>query len=140
MDATRFGVGALVEWLLAAAGVVAVLALGTLTTRQIRAVTAVTPVIAREAPPAIEPAPAAVPPGAISLPMLVFSDGKEVRIGETLSEVVGRIGRGAGAPSVERSPNGERVTRAYEYGGRLFQLVFEPFAKDEEPRLAAIYR
>jgi hypothetical protein len=140
MDAKRFGLSALVEWLLAAAAVVAVLALGAVTMRQVRAVTAVTPVIAREVPPSATPAPAAVPPGAISLPMLVFSDGKEVRVGETLSEVVARIGRGAGAPSIERAPNGERVTRAYEYGGRLFQLVFEPFGRNEEPRLVAIYR
>jgi hypothetical protein len=139
MDATR-RLGAFLEWTLAAIAVVAALAAGAIVMRQVRTVTTVLPAMAVEAPaPRIAP-PAAVPPGAISLPVLVFSDGKEVRVGESLSDVVSRIGRGAGAPAVERAPNGERVTRAYEYGGRLFQLVFEPFAKDEEPRLAAIYR
>ena len=140
MDAKRFGFGAIVEWLLAAGCVVAVLAAGAVVMRQVRTVATVTPVIAREAPAALIAAPAAIPPGAISLPFLVFTDGKEVRVGESLSDVVSRIGRGVGIPSVERAPNGERVTRAYEYGGRLFQLVFEPFARDEEPRLVAIYR
>jgi hypothetical protein len=140
MDATRFGVGAFLEWLLAAACVVAVLAAGAVLMREVRTVTTIPPVIAREVPVPAATAPAAIPPGAISLPLLVFSDGKEVRIGETLSAVVERLGRGVGVPAVERAPNGERVTRAYEYGGRLFQLVFEPFARDEEPRLVAIYR
>ena len=140
MDAKRFGFGAIVEWLLAAACVLAVLAAGALALREVRSVTTVTPVIARGvAAPAIV-APAAIPPGAISLPFLVFTDGKEVRVGESVSDVVARIGRGIGIPSVERGPNGERVTRVYEYRGRLFQLVFEPFATDEEPRLVAIYR
>lgn len=140
MDAKRFGVRALVEWLLAAACVVAILAAGALAVRQVRTVTTVTPVIAREAPAGLISTPAAIPPGAISLPFLVFNDGKEVRVGETLSDVVSRIGRGAGLPSIERAPNGERVTRVYEYRGRLFQLVFESSGGDEEPRVAAIYR
>ena len=139
MDATR-RLGAFLEWVVAAVTVVAVLAAGAIVMRQVRTVTTVIPAIAVEAPSPLIAAPAAIPPGAISLPVLVFADGKEVRVGETLSAVVSRFGRGAGAPVVERAPNGERVTRAYEYGGRLFQLVFEPFAKDEEPRLAAIYR
>jgi hypothetical protein len=140
MDATRFRVGALVEWLLAVACVVVLLASGAWLMRQVRTMSTMTPVIARETPTPATAAPAAIPPGAISLPLLVFADGKEVRVGETLSSVVERIGRGVGIPAVERAPNGERVTRAYEYGGRLFQLVFEPFARDEEPRLVAIYR
>jgi hypothetical protein len=139
MDATR-RLAALVEWILAAIAVVAVLAAGAIVMRQVRTVTTVLPAMASAAPAPLIAAPAAVPPGAISLPVLVFADGKEVRVGERLSDVVSRIGRGASAPIVERAPNGERVTRAYEYGGRLFQLVFEPFNKDEEPRLAAIYR
>ena len=139
MDATR-RLGAFLEWVLAAIAVVAVLAAGAIVMRQVRTVTTVLPAMASETQAPLIAAPAAIPPGAISLPVLVFADGKEVRLGETLSEVVSRIGRGAGTPVAERAPNGERVTRAYEYGGRFFQLVFEPFSKGEEPRLAAIYR
>lgn len=140
MDATRFRVGAVLEWLLAAAGVIALLAAGSLVVHQVRTVSAVTPVIAREVPASVVGAPASVPPGAISLPMLLFPDGKGVRLGETWSEVTARIGKGIGAPVAERVPNGERVVTRHEYAGTLFQLVFEPLARDEEPRLAAIYR
>ena len=139
MDATR-RLGAFLEWILAAIAVVAVLAAGAIVMRQVRTVTTVLPAMASEAQAPLIAAPASIPSGAISLPVLVFADGKEVRVGESLSEVMLRLGGGEGAPVVERAPNGERVTRAYEYGGRLFQLVFEPFSKDEEPRLAAIYR
>ena len=34
---------------------------------------------------------------------------------------------------------GERLTRFYEYGGARFILVFEPFERNGEVRLAAIY-
>jgi hypothetical protein len=140
MDATRLGFGAILEWVLAAAGVVAILTAGTFAIREVRSMRPVMPAMAREAPAPLIAAPAAIPPGAISLPFLLFPNGQDVRIGETLSAVIARIGSGVGIPTVERAPNGERVTRRYEYQGMLFQLVFEPFDKDEEPRLAAIYR
>ena len=41
--------------------------------------------------------------------------------------------------SVERAPNGERLTRFYEYAGTRFVLVFEPLRSEGEPRIAAIY-
>ena len=42
-------------------------------------------------------------------------------------------------PSLERGPNGERVTRFYERAGTRFVLVFEPFERNAEARVAAIY-
>ena len=142
MDATRFRAGALVEWALAAAAIVALLAGGSFLVRELRTVSTATPVIAGEAPTSLIIPPAVVPPGAVSLPLLLLSDGREVRLGETLSVVVARLGRivEAAAPTIERVPNGERVTRSYEYGGTRFHLLFEPFDGNAEPRLAAIYR
>jgi hypothetical protein len=142
MEATRFRFGAIVEWAVAAAAIVAVVALGSFTEREVRTVNAVTPVIAREAATPLSAPPAAIPPGSVSIPMLVFSDGKEIHVGDTVSDVRQRLGRNAEtAPaSTERAPNGERVTATYEHSGIRFRLVLEPFDKGAEPRVAGIYR
>ena len=41
--------------------------------------------------------------------------------------------------SIERAPTGERLTRFYEYAGSRFIVVFEPFERNGEARIAAIY-
>ena len=143
MEATRVRVESVLEWVLAAACMLVALAVGSLVVREFRTVSAVTSVIAREAPlPApAAPAPAAVPPRAVSVPVLLLPDGNAVRVGETLSEVAARLGRQAeaGAQAVERAPNGERLTRFYEHAGARFVLVFEPFERNAEPQVTAIY-
>jgi hypothetical protein len=85
--------------------------------------------------------PAAVPSGAVSVPVLPFLNGKEVRVGETVTMVATRLGRAAesGRQEVDRGSLGERLTRFYEYGGSRFILVFEPFERNGEQRVAAIY-
>ena len=96
---------------------------------------AVTPVIAGDALPE-PPVPAGVPSLAVSVPMLLLADGSVVRVGERLETVAARL---AGAlelrpQSVERAPNGERLTRFYEYAGARFVLVFEPFEAEGRSR------
>jgi hypothetical protein len=73
--------------------------------------------------------------------MLLLADGKEVRVGDTLPAIAARLGRQAemGSQSVDRTPQGERLTRFYEHGGTRFVLVFEPFESGGEPTVAAIY-
>ena len=77
----------------------------------------------------------------MSVPVLPFLDGKEIRIGETVSAVAARLGRAAesGRQEVDRGSLGERLTRFYEYAGSRFILVFEPFERNGEARVAAIY-
>ena len=72
---------------------------------------------------------------AVSVPVLPFLDGKEIRIGETVSTVAARLGRAAesGRQEVDRGSLGERLTRFYEYAGFRFILVFEPFERNGEP-------
>jgi hypothetical protein len=142
LEKIRFRFTPIVEWAAATAAIVGVVALGAFARREAHSVTPVTPVIAREAPTPLIASPAAIPPGAVSVPILVLNDGRAFRIGEPASEVLARLGRNAqtGAPSVERAPYGERETRTYNHGGIRFQLVFEPFDQGAEPRLAAIYR
>ena len=139
MDATRARFGSLLEWILAAVCIVAILAIGSIAVREFRTVAAVTPVIAHEA--ALPDPPAAVPSRAISVPMLLLPNGVELRVGDPAAEVVSRLGRQAevAAPSIDRSAAGERVTRFYEQGGTRFVVVLEPFADDAQVRVAAIY-
>jgi len=139
MDATRARFGSLLEWILAAACIVAILALGSIAVREFRTVAAVMPVIAHEAAPP-DP-PAAVPSRAISVPVILLPNGAELRVGDPAAEVVSRLGRQAevAAPSIDRSAAGERVTRFYEQGGTRFVVVLQRFADDAQIRVAAIY-
>ena len=143
MDATRPRFTSILEWAVAVAFIAAMLVVGSIVVREFRTVSAMTSVSASGAPDTI-PAPVApvgVPPRAISVPMLLFSDGKEVRVGETVSAIVDRLGQHAviGKQAIERAVHGHRVTRFYDHVGTQFVLVFEPFEENAEPRVAAIY-
>jgi hypothetical protein len=127
------------EWVIAAAFLLATVAVGLMILRELR------PIPTARATPAARPivasVPAAVPERAVSVPVLPFLDGKEVRVGETASVVAARLGRAAesGRQEIDRGSLGERLTRFYEYSGSRFILVFEPFERNGEPRVAAIY-
>lgn len=139
MEASRERFTAILEWALAAAFIAATLAVGSIVVREFRTVSAVMPVSADST--AASPAPAAVPSRAVSVPVLLLADGHAVRVGDSLADVAARLGRQAevGLQAVERGPVGERLTRFYEHAGTRFLLVFEPFDREGEPRVAAIY-
>jgi hypothetical protein len=141
MQATRVRYESILEWAVAAAAILGLLALGSLVMREFRSLPAVMPVIAREAHPVSTAIPAGVPSRAVSVPVLLLPDQKEVRVGDSLADIAQRLGREAetGAQSVEQAPNGARVTRFYEYQGTRFVLVFEPFEAKGQPRVAAIF-
>jgi hypothetical protein len=144
MDALRtrtvLRLGPVVEWLVAAAFLCATVAVGSLIVKELR-----TPASVRAASQPVRPQvttiPASIPARAVSVPVLPFLDGKEIRIGETASAVAARLGRAAesGRQEVDRGNLGERLTRFYEYGGSRFILVFEPFERNGEPRVIGIY-
>ncbi len=136
----RIRLGPVFEWLVAAAFLLATVGVGLMILRELRPI----PTSARATPPArsiVASVPAAVPERAVSVPVLPFLDGKEIRVGETVSVVAARLGRAAesGRQEVDRGSLGERLTRFYEYSGSKFILVFEPFERNGEPRVAAIY-
>lgn len=139
MDALRARFGSAIEWVVAAAFLVATLVVGSLIVRELRAVTNAAPQPVAAAQPAT--LPASVPARAISVPVLLLLDGKEVRVGDTAARIAELLGRGAelGTQAVDRGAIGDRLTRFYEYGGTRFILVFEPFERRGEPRVAAIY-
>jgi hypothetical protein len=139
MDALRVRLGPVVEWAIAAAFLAATLAVASLILQEFRV-----PRLRPTAPVAradLDAAPAAVPPRAVSVPVLPFRDGKEIRVGDTASVVAARLGRSAesGRQEVDRGRLGERLTRYYEYAGFRFIVVFEPFERNGEPRVGAIY-
>lgn len=140
MEATRVRLESLLEWAVAAAFIASVLAVGSIVVREIRTVTAVTPVIARE-PVQLSEAPAGVPSRAVSVPMLLLPGGKQVRVGDPVATIADRLGPQVivGSDVVERAPTGERITRAYVLEDMEFILVFEPFEAGGRPRVAAIY-
>jgi hypothetical protein len=96
---------------------------------------------AAAAEPANEEIPPSVPARAISVPMLLLFDGRQVRLGDTVEAIAAALGRGAetGAQQVDRGPLGERITRFYEHAGTRFILVFQRAPKAAESRVAAIY-
>jgi hypothetical protein len=136
----RFRLAPVFEWIVAAAFLVATVAVGLMILRELQPM----PATARVTPaarPIVASIPSAVPERAVSVPVLPFLDGKEVKVGETVSVVAARLGRAAesGRQEVDRGSLGERLTRFYEYSGSKFILVFEPFERNGEPRIAAIY-
>jgi len=144
MDAVRpsarFRLAPLVEWLIAAAFLCATVAVASLVVREMQGparISAATPA----ARPLVASIPASVPARAVSVPVLPFIDGKEIRVGDTAVDVAARLGRGAevGRQDVDRGTLGERLTRVYEYAGSKFILVFEPFERNGASRVAAIY-
>ena len=139
MDALRVRLGSALEWLIAATFLAATLAVGSLILREVRVARPITtPAAAR--PVAID-SPAAIPAGAVSVPVLPFADGKEIHVGDTVAGVATRLGRAAetGRLEVDRGALGERLSRFYEYAGFRFIVVYEPFERRGEPRVAAIY-
>jgi hypothetical protein len=142
MDALRtrtaLHLGPVVEWLIAAAFLCATVAVGSLIVQELRAPA---PLRVQPARPLVSSIPSAIPERAVSVPVLPFLDGKEIRVGETASAVAARFGRAAesGRQEVDRGNLGERLTRFYEYGGSRFIVVFEPFERNGEPRVIGIY-
>jgi len=138
----RFRLGPVLEWLVAALFLLATFGVGSLIFKELRPAAAPT---AQAAAPAAAPvataAPAAVPAGAVSVPVLPFIDGKEVRVGDTVAAVAANLGRSAesGRQEVDRGRFGERLARFYEYAGSRFILVFEPLETNGGARVSAIY-
>jgi hypothetical protein len=135
----RIRLAAMLEWAVAASFLTATVAVAVMILAQFRPMpVAHATGVAR---PLVETTPAAIPPRAVSVPLLPFVDGRNIRVGETLSAVALRLGRAAetGQQEVDRGSLGERLTRFYEHSGSRFILVFEPFERNGEQRIAAIY-
>lgn len=138
MDALRLRLASALEWAVAAAFLAATLGVASLILRDMK-VPAMRTVAAAQ--PAVAPVPSAVPSSAVSVPVLPFADGKEIKVGDSVRAVSERLGRAAetGREEVDRGRLGARLTRFYEYAGFRFIVVYEPFERNGEPRATAIY-
>lgn len=140
METTRIRFGSILEWLLAAVFIAAAVVVGSSVITEFRTVRPVVPVIASEA--AVYPeAPSGIPSRAVSVPLLLLGNGREVRLGDPASEVAARLGTAVRvlSESLERSAVRERLTRFYSDVGVQFVVVFEALERNAEPRVAAIY-
>jgi len=140
MEATRVRFAPVLEWLCAAAIMGAVLAVALGAAREFEDVRAVTAVMARAAP--TREAPPVLSPRAVSVPLLLLADGKEIRVGDRASQVATKLGPLAqvGTETIEREGTTERTTRLYSYAGTRFALVFEVARPGATGRVTAIYR
>jgi hypothetical protein len=142
MWVTRARLGSALEWALAAGCILALAALVSLVAGELRNVRSLTAVLADEgsALPSAE-LPATIPAGAVSVPLLLLSNGSQLQIGQTASDIAARISAAwqIGADAFERTARGARVTRSYDDGARRFLLVFDRAESAGEDRVAAIY-
>jgi len=136
IEATRTRLSVTGEWLTAALFLAATLVVALLVIRELRV-----------APQAFAPAAnanttptATVPADAVSVPTLMLG-AHEIRVGDPAQTTLERLD-----PSIalvkqvdERGPLGPRQVRSYQLAGTSFILVFEPFERAGEPRVAAIY-
>ena len=140
MDTLRLRLASALEWAVAAAFLAATLGVASLILRDMN-MPAVRTVAAAQPVTPVSPIPSAVPAGAVSVPVLPFADGKEIKVGDSARAVSERLGRAAetGREDVDRGRLGTRLTRFYEYAGFRFIVVYEPFERNGEPRATAIY-
>lgn len=138
MDPSRRRIGSLVEWAVAGACTAAAVLLLSTAAEELRGVRPFLPVRAEE--PAVAAPVVDLPSGVASIPLLLLGDAREVRLGERLADVAGRLGSLSQLVSetVEEKAGGRRITRVYNDVGVQFILVFEA-VRDAEPRLSAIF-
>ena len=139
MDANRLGFGSAAEWTIAAVFLLATVGVGLLIMREMTAIDR--PVSNR--PPVGAPGvvPAGLPPLSIPVSSLRLAGAGELRLGDTLEKVSGMLGREAetGEQVAGEARTGTRLTRGYEYARIRFTIVFEPFERNGEFRIAGIY-
>ena len=140
MDALRLRLASALEWVVAAAFLVATIAVVSLILHDMRG-TSIRAAGSPPVTPAVSAIPPSVPMGAVSVPVLSFGDGRDIRVGDTAATVTQRLGRAAdtGREEVDRGRLGQRLTRFYEHAGFRFVLVYEPFERAGAPRISAIY-
>ena len=139
MDVVRTRVGSAFEWAVAVLFLIATLAVTSLVLRELRAA-ASTSAPAPSGSAFAAGAPAGLPERAVSVPLLLLAEGKEIKVGHSAERVASVLGREAetGAQRSDKGPLGERVTRFYDFSGTRFALVFEA-PGGGAPKVTAIY-
>jgi hypothetical protein len=136
VDERRVRIGALFEWVAAAA---AVLLLAWLISVPVQR--AVGPGVEASLVDVPSRNPAGVPLGAVHIPVMLLRDGREIRAGDlhTRLETVLPERLADGPPVVSNAEFGERRTRAYVVDGTKFYVVCERLEASGPMRVAGIY-
>jgi hypothetical protein len=135
-EATRARLSFAGEWLTAAAFLITTVLVGVLIVRQLRVAPQALSIPGEAAAPTAASA-SVVPLDAVQTPSLVVSATGEIRVGQIRADALATLDASAKLlkETTERGPLGPREVRSYQG----FTLVFEPFERRGEPRLAAIY-
>jgi hypothetical protein len=136
-EATRARLSFAGEWLTAAAFLITTVLVGVLIVRQLRVTPQASSIPGEGVALTAAASASPVPPDAVSAPSLVLSAGGEIRVGQARPDALATLDASAKLlkETTERGPLGPREVRSYEG----FTLVFEPFERRGEPRVAAIY-
>jgi len=123
------------EWLTAAVFLLGTVLVGLLIVRELR----VTPAAAAREP-AASSLPA-VPPDAVSVPTLMVGGAHEIKVGDRAADALRQLGAAVKLvkQTTEQGPIGTREIRSYRLATTDFIIVFEPFERKGEMRVAAIY-
>ena len=135
-EATRARLSFAGEWLTAAAFLITTVLVGALIVRQLRVAPQALS-ISGEAAASTAASASTVPLDAVQTPSLAVSAEGEIRVGQIRADALATLGASAKLlkETTEQGPLGPREVRSYEG----FTLVFEPFERQGEPRVAAIY-
>jgi len=138
MDAGRLRLGSAAEWAVAVVFLVATVGVSILIIREMTTIGQPANRAPQMSPPVV---PAGLPAVSIPVSLLKLPGGRELRLGDTLEKVSSLLGREAetGVQVVEQGRMGTRLTRGYEYAQIRFTIVFEPFERNGEFRVAGIY-
>jgi len=123
------------EWLTAAVFLIGTVLVGLLIVRELR----VTPTAATPDPvPSSVPA---IPTDAVSVPTLMVGGFREIKVGDRAIDALAELGSSVKLlkQTVEQGPIGTREIRSYQLSSTQFIIVFEPFERRGELRVAAIY-
>jgi len=129
-------VGSLFEWLAAAAAVLVLLWVISVPVQR---------ALGPQVEAALIDAPNSLPPGipatAVSVPLILLLDGREIRRGDLMShaDAVLPDKTAEGAPLVGTGELGERITRAYLVDGTQFYLVYERLEPGGAMKVAGVY-
>ena len=136
IDAPRSRISFTGEWLTAAVLLLGTLLVGLLIVRELRVVPS-----AAGATEPVSSSATAVPADAVSVPTLMVGGVHEIKVGDRAADALGQLGSSVTLvkQTVERGPIGTREIRSYQLAGTQFILVFEPFERRGELRVAAIY-
>jgi hypothetical protein len=137
VEERRLRVGSLFEWLLAATGVAVLIWLISVPVQRV-----IGPQV--EAAPVVEPStalPPGVPPSAVSVPVMLLLDGREIRAGDSHTRVHNLLPDklAEGPMHISANGTGERHTRLYVVDGTRFYVVCERTDNSGPMRVLGVY-